>query len=331
MHEWTVRIKESGSNYTDNVTFYKSKYQHWNDPEWKWCGKEKNKPFGNMIVDFHVKSIIGLGPGSKMAGRFGDKGVISKVLDDPNVCEMVTNTMDSILDMLGREINDEERAKLASQIVFVPDDQMPYTDDFPVDILVNASGAIRRLNPGQICEVDLNFCSEAIRKRVTTLETMEEKENLIFEYLSMLNKDQYSFFFNMYKGFDKLYKIKNRTICLQDKAAKEAFIRDVEENGFYIVKDHDSNIRYKTITEIYERFDFIKPLPVYIDIFGTKKRRMMKDAIIADKYVIILKHNNNKKSRNLMIPGLFYQISMIVSPNSRIWSWRGRGWAFSAG
>ena len=294
MLEWTVRIKESGSKYTNNIPFFKSKYQHWNDPEWKWCGKEKNKPFGNMIVEFHVKSIIGLGPGSKMAGRCGDKGVISKVVEDPNICDMVTDTMDSILDMLGREINEEERTKLASQIVFVPDDQMPYTDDFPVDILANASGAVRRLNPEQIVEVDLNFQAEAIRKKVTTLETMEEKENMIFDFLSMLSEDHYSFFFNLYKGFDKEYRVKGKTIQLQDRAAKEAFIRDVEEHGFYLVKELDSNIRYKTITDIYDHFDFIKPLPIYIDIFGTKRRRILKDAIVADKYFIILKHNNNK-------------------------------------
>ena len=52
-----------------------------------------------------------------------DKGVIAKVADDPSVCDMVTDTMDSILDMLGREINDEERKKLASQIEIVHDSE----------------------------------------------------------------------------------------------------------------------------------------------------------------------------------------------------------------
>ena len=53
-------------------------------------------------------------------------------------------------------------------------------------------------------------------------------------------------------------------------------------------------MRYETIKKIYERFDFIKPLPLYIDIFGTKRRRVIKDGIVADKYMIILKHNSNK-------------------------------------
>ena len=207
---------------------------------------------------------------------------------------MVTNTLDSILDMLGRPINDEERANLASNIEIVPDSEMPYTDKFPVDILLNASGAIRRLNPGQICEVDINFQSEAIRERVCQLETMEEKENLIFKYLSMLNEAECNFFYDMYRSFDTKLKVNGRTVLLTDEAEKRRFIENVEKYGFYIRKEHDSGIRYETIKKIYEEFDFIKPLPLYIDVFGTKKRRIIKDGIVADKYMLVLKHNNNK-------------------------------------
>ena len=141
---WASVIKESGSNYTENVSYCKSRYQHFNDPEFKWKSKE-NKAFSNMIVEFKVKSVVGLDAGSKIAGRYGDKGVISKVVSDDNVRNAVTNTMDSILDMLGRDINEEERRKLASEIQIIPDSKMPYTDDFPVDIILNSSGAIRRL------------------------------------------------------------------------------------------------------------------------------------------------------------------------------------------
>lgn len=294
MAEWAIKIKESGSNYTSNIPFFKDKYQHWNDPSRPWCGKEKNKPFGYMYIKFKTKSFLGLVPGSKIAGRYGDKGVISKVSNDSNIREMMTGTIDSILDMLGRPINDEERDELASKIQFVPDSEMPYTDDFPVDIILNASGAIRRLNPGQIDEVDINFQSEAIRKKVCELETMEEKENLIFEYLGMLNKAECNFFYDMYKCFDKKLNINDHTVVLANEYEKMRFIKNVEEHGFYIRKEHDSGIRYEEIKKIYERFDFIKPLPLYIDIFGTKKRRIIKDGIVADKYMIILKHNSNK-------------------------------------
>lgn len=294
MASWAKKIKKSGSKYTGNISYFKSKYQHYNDPEYLFCGKEKNHPFGNIVIEFKTVSIIGIVPGSKMAGRYGDKGVISTVASDPGVQNLVTNTMDSILDMLGREINDEERAKLAEEIHIVPDDQMPYTDRFPVDIILNASGAIRRLNPGQLVEVDLNFQGEEVRNKVTTLSTREEKIDLIFDFLNMVSSDECRFFYEMYHGFETEYTVDGKHVVLSDDRAKDAFIRDIEENGFYLRKEHDSAIRYETIREIYKHFDFIKPLPLYIDAFGTTRRRIIKDGIVGDKYMMILKHNNNK-------------------------------------
>ena len=296
MKEWTTYIKKSGDNYTDNIPFLKSIYQHYNDPEWPFCGKEKNKPFGYMTVVFHVKEILGIVPGSKASGRFGDKGVISRKAQDESVMKLTSSgALDSILDMIGVEINDDEREKLSSKIEIIPDDEMPYTDKFPIDILLNASGAIRRLNPGQIDEVDINFQAECVRERICQLETMEEKEHLIFEYLHMINDAECDFFYSMYKNFDKEIKISdNISVLMENRKEKERFIRNIEEHGFYIRKEHDHPIRYEAIKAIYERFDFIKPLPLYIDIFGTKRRRIIKDGIVADKYMMILKHNSNK-------------------------------------
>lgn len=71
MNDWATFIKNTGDDYTDNIPFYKSIYQHYNDPEWKFCGKEKNKPFGYMTIVFSVKEILGIVPGSKASGRFG--------------------------------------------------------------------------------------------------------------------------------------------------------------------------------------------------------------------------------------------------------------------
>ena len=123
---------------------------------------------------------------------------------------------------------------------------------------------------------------------------MEEKENLIFKYLSMLNEAECNFFYDMYSSFDTRLNVNGKKVVLTDEAEKIRFIENVEKYGFYIRKEHDSGIRYETIKKIYETFDFIKPVPLYIDIFGTKKRRIIKDGIVADKYMMVLKHNNNK-------------------------------------
>lgn len=52
--------------------------------------------------------------------------------------------MDGILDIMGKEQTEEERAKLADKIQIIEDDKMPYSEDHPVDILFNSTSAIRR-------------------------------------------------------------------------------------------------------------------------------------------------------------------------------------------
>lgn len=68
--DWTTEIKFSGSKYTDNVSYFRSRYKNFNNPEYKW--KNKDKAFSNLIVEFKVKSIVGLDAGSKLSGRFGE-------------------------------------------------------------------------------------------------------------------------------------------------------------------------------------------------------------------------------------------------------------------
>lgn len=283
--KWSTYIKESGSNYTDDVVYLRSKYQHFNNKEYKW--KNRDREFSNLIVEFTVKSNVSLEPGSKLTSRYGDKGVISRIVEDDSLSN-------GLLEMMGRETTEEEREKLSKHINIIDDDKMPYTDDFNVDIILNVSGAIRRINTGQLYEVELNFISEEIRKRLVTLKTLEEKEDMIFEFLSYVNKDQCDFFYEFYNSLDQTMKVSGRNIRLLDKEGKKKFIEDIEVNGFYLVKPPHSNIRYETIKEIYQRYDFIKPLPLYIDIFGTEKRRVIKDGIVGDKYMLILKQNSNK-------------------------------------
>lgn len=195
---------------------------------------------------------------------------------------------------MGKELNDEEREKMSRHIQIIDDDKMPYTDRFPVDLIANMSGNVRRLNTGQLYEVEANFISEEIRYKITQLESDNEKLEMIFDFLKIINEDQYEFFYDYYNSIDKSQVVKGRTMNFVDNSAKRDFINDVETHGFYLIKTPDSNIRYETIKKLYDKFDFIKPLPLYIDIFGTKKRRIIKDGIVGDKYMLILKQNSNK-------------------------------------
>ena len=62
-------IKSSGSKYSDNVSYYSSRYLHYNDSTYK-C-KNQDSVFSHIILEFKVKSIVGLVLGSKITARFG--------------------------------------------------------------------------------------------------------------------------------------------------------------------------------------------------------------------------------------------------------------------
>lgn len=138
VYAWATKIKKSGSKYTENVTFLRSRYMHFNDPEYKW--KNKDRAFGNIVVEFKVRSTVSLDAGSKLSGRYGDKGVIGEFAED-----LPKPVVESLVELAAREgATEEEKKKLSHSIMVVDDDRMPYTDYGPVDICLNMSGSLRR-------------------------------------------------------------------------------------------------------------------------------------------------------------------------------------------
>ena len=293
--DWCRQIKESGSNYTKDVSYFKAKWQHYGDREYKW--KFRDSVFSNIIIKFSTISVVDLQEGFKLTGRYGDKGIISKIVSNGSVAaELYNNTMDSILDVAGgSDMTAEEREKLASQVYFVDESDMPYLEDGThVDILLNSSGAIRRLNSGQLYEVEINFVAENIQRKLKTMTDQDEKAELIFKFLGMLNKDEEQFYLTIYKGFDQTIKVGEETVRLLDQKSKNAFFKDIEDNGFYIVKRPDAKIRYSLMCQLYDAFPWIKPYDAYIDRFGIKKRKIIHPVICASKYMLVLKQTSNK-------------------------------------
>jgi DNA-directed RNA polymerase subunit beta len=83
------------------------------------------------IVKVYVASKYHLQPGDKMAGRHGNKGVVSKI---------------------------------------APVEDMPYSaDGEPVDIILNPLGVPSRMNVGQILETHLGFASKELGKQVAAI------------------------------------------------------------------------------------------------------------------------------------------------------------------
>jgi DNA-directed RNA polymerase subunit beta len=98
------------------------------------------------IVKVYIATKYRLQPGDKMAGRHGNKGVVSKI---------------------------------------APIEDMPYSaDGEPVDIVLNPLGVPSRMNVGQILETHLGFASKELGKKIANI--LEDVSSKKAEYISKL-------------------------------------------------------------------------------------------------------------------------------------------------
>ena len=93
--------------------------------------------------------------------------------------------------------------------------------------------------------------------------------------MDIISKDEATFFRKMYDDFDQDVLINRYKFRFMAQESKKAFIEDIEKNGFYIVRPPQKPILYKDVMALYEAFPFVKPIPLYIDLFGIKHRKII--------------------------------------------------------
>jgi len=109
------------------------------------------KPGMIKVVKVFVAVKRKLQPGDKMAGRHGNKGVIS---------------------------------------VIVPEEDMPYTEDgTPVDICLNPLGVPSRMNIGQIFEIHMGLAASELGRRLDEMTRAKKDQKEITEYLLDIYKE----------------------------------------------------------------------------------------------------------------------------------------------
>lgn len=117
----------------------------------KW--ESEKSEFDNFIITFKVLTKNKLKIGSKLSGRFGNKGVISKIS---------------------------------------PDNEMPVTSNGKrADVIMNALGVSNRLNNGQLIEHELNFISDEIIEKAKTLPSNDSKLKFILSFVKDVNEEQF--------------------------------------------------------------------------------------------------------------------------------------------
>ena len=242
LYEKTKEIIESGAKYSRDLDYIYKKSKEILDEHYKWR-KSDGSVFNNMVIQFEVVRSSKLGRGAKATGRYGNKGVVSTI---------------------------------------VPDDEMPITEiGERVDVIFNVLGVPNRLNTFQLIEQSINFVTAHVVRKLNELETMKEREDLLFDIVGRFNAKQRK---EMEKFYSKLKPTK-----------KDLFFKQIQEFGIYIHIPplwEDKPI-FDTLTEIYRDYPWIKPYKVYIKKFG-RMIPMMNRMVVSKMYVMKLKQTASK-------------------------------------
>ena len=84
IHRTLGEIVERGEKYSDDLAYLYKLSGQIIDPNYKWEDDNK-KVFGNIILEITVEKRIGMVEGSKLAGRVGDKGIVSEIREDEDM------------------------------------------------------------------------------------------------------------------------------------------------------------------------------------------------------------------------------------------------------
>ncbi len=150
------------------------------------------------------------------------------------------------------------------------------------------------VNPGQLVEVEINFLAEQVQNLIKHARTIKEKEELFFRFMNCVSQDESTFFRTLLDSYDQVTSVDGLQVRLMSPEHRAAFIRDVEEHGFYIVRPPHKPLLFDDVIRVYDEFPEIKPKDIYVDLFGMKQRKTLRPGVIGYMYMIILKQNSNK-------------------------------------
>ena len=176
---------------------------------------DKPKPYKGALVEFTVLEMNLPIKGDKITNRYGGKGVIVKV---------------------------------------TPADQMPMLDDGRrLDIIFNSSTCVNRLNPGQLKEMSLNFCSSRILQHLNEAAiSRNDAIKIIYDYMSIVAPEEAESF------YDLMYN-SGYTVNYIDW-----YLNNMIDQGHILLSARPitENLTLDALREVYRRFPFIKPYTV---------------------------------------------------------------------
>ena len=172
----TNEILESGSRYSSDITYLNKRAKEVLDPEVKWK-EDQAKAFSNIVIEFLVERDVGLEVGQKITGRYGNKGVISRVCDD---------------------------------------EDMPILENGKrVDIIFNSLGVINRLNSQQIFEQSITFITSRTVERMRDFiieDKIDDALDVMVNIMNYFNEEQAT---KMKEFLDGLHKLDRLGFCYE--------------------------------------------------------------------------------------------------------------------
>ena len=149
------KIINSGSKYSHDIGFIHARSKNILDPNYQW--KDSQNVFSNMIIEIRIDRDIAIYAGSKITGRYGDKGVVSDIR---------------------------------------PDDEMPYYyknngEKVILDVIANPLSCPNRLNPFQWIELEINHDAEILVERLQQKKSNEERWKTLKQFLNFFNERDY--------------------------------------------------------------------------------------------------------------------------------------------
>lgn len=196
MDEIVRNADDEGYTYSDEFTIICEKAHAFVDSS-AFFSDRNDSLFGNMSIEFTLMDKENLVVGSKMVGRYGNKGVVSTI---------------------------------------IPNERSYWTEDGrPIEAIVAALGIVSRLNPGQLNEHDLNDLGYRAILEMKNITDLKEKGKIIHRLLKYVNSDEASAFKSYYKGLSDSQKAKfcktverNGIYIVQDPI-KNADLLDIAE------------------------------------------------------------------------------------------------------
>lgn len=162
------------------------------------------------------------------------------------------------------------------------DDMMPHTaDGRRVDLILNLLAIINRTTSMPLYEIAINAINYQVRQKMLSMETYQERANLLFDVMKEWNEIEYERMLKLY--MDK------------DKKGKEEFIDDVLADRIYVHEPPlwETKPLFYRIMDVLKKYPWLEPSKMTVYKWG-RQRPILAKMWIGEMYILKLKQSDRR-------------------------------------